>query len=119
MSTRLFVAGIPFEVKDQELQDFFAKVGNVTSAKVITDRYSGRSKGFGFVEMASAEEAEKAVNELNGADFGGRQIIVKEAYPMKDRNEGGGGYQGGGHGGGRGGDNRGGDRGGDRYDRNQ
>jgi RNA recognition motif-containing protein len=95
MSTRLFVAGIPFAVKDQELQDFFAKVGTVTSAKVITDRYSGRSKGFGFVEMATAEEAEKAVAELNGVDFGGRQIIVKEAYPMKDRNEGG--HQGGGH----------------------
>lgn len=97
MSTRLFVAGIPFSAKDQELQDFFAKVGSVASAKVITDRYSGRSKGFGFVEMASEADAEKAVAELNGADFGGRQIIVKEAYPMKDRNEGGGGHHGGGH----------------------
>ena len=108
MSTRLFVAGIPFAVKDQELQEYFAKVGNVTSAKVITDRYSGRSKGFGFVEMATAEEAEKAVAELNGSDFGARQIIVKEAYPMKDRSEGG--YQGGGH---RGGDDR---RNNDQYD---
>lgn len=97
MSTRLFVAGIPFAVKDQELQDFFAKVGQVASAKVITDRYSGRSKGFGFVEMASEADAEKAIAELNSADFGGRQIIVKEAYPMKDRNENGGGHHGGGH----------------------
>ncbi len=94
MSTRLFVAGIPFSVNDQQLQEFFAAAGNVSSAKVITDRYSGRSKGFGFVEMSTPEEAEKAVNELNGADFGGRQIIVKEAYPMKDRPQGGngGGY---------------------------
>ena len=87
MSTRLFVAGLPYEVKDDELQEYFAKVGNVTSAKVITDRFSGRSKGFGFVEMATAEEAEKAVAELNDSSMGGRQIIVKEAYPMKERTD--------------------------------
>ncbi len=101
MGTRLFVAGLPYEVKDDQLQEYFAKVGQVTSAKVISDRYSGRSKGFGFVEMSTPEEAQKAVDELNGTTFISRQIIVKEAYPMKDRNDngGGGGYQGGGHGG--------------------
>lgn len=100
MSTRLFVAGLPYEVKDDQLQEYFAKVGQVTSAKVITDRYSGRSKGFGFVEMSTEEEAKKAIDELNGTTFISRQIIVKEAYPMKDR----GNFD-------RGGDNRGNDQG--------
>ncbi|OGH12503.1 MAG: hypothetical protein A2776_00430 [Candidatus Levybacteria bacterium RIFCSPHIGHO2_01_FULL_40_10] len=87
MGTRLFVAGLPYEVKDDQLQDYFAKVGQVTSAKVITDRYTGRSKGFGFVEMSTPEEAQKAIDELNGTTFISRQIIVKEAYPMKDRGD--------------------------------
>ncbi|HVT01241.1 MAG TPA: RNA-binding protein [Patescibacteria group bacterium] len=90
-STRLFVAGIPYETKDDQLAAHFAPAGQVTSAKVITDRYSGRSKGFGFVEMATAEEAAKAVETLNGSTLGGRQLVVKEAYPMKDRNDNGGG----------------------------
>lgn len=85
MSTRLFVAGLPYEVKDDQLQEYFAKVGAVASAKVITDRFSGRSKGFGFVEMANEADAAKAIEELNGTTFISRQIIVKEAYPMKDR----------------------------------
>src|SRR3989344_9159698 len=106
MGTRLFVAGLPYEVKDDELQAYFAAVGQVTSAKVITDRYSGRSKGFGFVEMATPEDAQKAVDQLNGTTFISRQIIVKEAYPMKDRTDDN-------RGGGRGDDNRG---GGDRRD---
>ena len=102
MGTRLFVAGLPYEVKDDQLQEYFAKVGQVTSAKVISDRYSGRSKGFGFVEMATADEAQKAIAELNDTDMGGRKIIVKEAYPMKERsaddygNRGGGDSRGGG-----------------------
>ncbi|HVZ67233.1 MAG TPA: RNA-binding protein [Patescibacteria group bacterium] len=93
MSTRLFVAGIPYETKDDELAAHFATAGQVTSAKVITDRYSGRSKGFGFVEMASEADAAKAIETLNGSTLGGRQLVVKEAYPMKDRNENGGGGQ--------------------------
>lgn len=87
MSTRLFVAGLPYEVTDDQLQEYFAKVGSVASAKVITDRNTGRSKGFGFVEMASEEEAQKAIDELNGTTFISREIIVKEAYPMKDRGD--------------------------------
>jgi RNA recognition motif-containing protein len=118
MGKKLFVGNLPFTATDETLQQMFAQAGNVQSAKVITDRASGRSKGFGFVEMSSDEEASTAVSRLNGADFGGRAMTVAEARPETPREGGGGGRgdRGGrGGGGGYGGGGRG-DRGGrDRY----
>jgi len=83
MSNKLYVGGLPYETTEDELKDFFAQAGTVSSATVITDRASGRSKGFGFVEMSSDEEAKKAIEMFNGKDFGGRNITVDEARPMK------------------------------------
>ncbi len=85
MATKLFVGSIAYSVNDSQLQDFFASVGTVVSAKVIMDRDSGRSKGFGFVEMSSDEEAAQAVKELNGKDLGGRALVVNEARPREER----------------------------------
>ena len=120
MATNLFVGGLAYKVTDDELKDFFATVGTVTSAKVIVDKYSNQSKGFGFVEMSTDEEAKKAVDELNGKELEGRPIAVSEARPREERkpsyndNRGGGGFGSGGFGGGGGRDqNRGG--GGRRY----
>lgn len=127
MSTKLFVGGLAWATTDESLQQFFAQNGTVTSAVVIKDKFTGRSKGFGFVEYATAEEAQAAIQALNGQTLDGRQIIVNEARPMEPRDNrsgggrsfgGGGGYRGGGGGGGRGGyrggggGGRGGDRGG-------
>jgi RNA recognition motif-containing protein len=84
MSNKLFVGGIPYAVRDEELADFFSKVGTVNSARVIVDKMTGRSRGFGFVEMASDEEAQKAIAELNDADMSGRKIVVNIAQPMRD-----------------------------------
>ena len=84
MAKRLFVGGLPWSIGDAELQALFAKYGAVTYAKVITDKYSGKSKGFGFVELDD-KEAEKAIKELNGSDMEGRKITVNEARPMEDR----------------------------------
>lgn len=83
MSNKLFVAGLPYSVTDAQLQDFFAKVGNVLSAKVIIDKYTGQSKGFGFVEMSTEEEAKKAMAELNNTPLENRTIVVKEAIPQE------------------------------------
>ncbi|HET9850562.1 MAG TPA: RNA-binding protein [Candidatus Saccharimonadales bacterium] len=85
MAIKLFVGGLPYAVNDDGLADFFAQVGTVESAKVIMDRFSGRSKGFGFVEMSSDEEAQKAIKELNGKEMDGRSIVVNEARPREDR----------------------------------
>lgn len=85
MSTKLFIGSLSYDTTDQSLSDFFSQAGKVVSAKVITDRYSGRSKGFGFVEMSSDAEAEKAKQELNGKELDGRAIIVNEARPQEDR----------------------------------
>ena len=85
MAKKLFVGGIPYAVRDEELKEFFAQAGSVSSAQVIMDKFSGRSKGFGFVEMSSDEEAEKAVATLNGASMGGRTIVVSEARPREER----------------------------------
>lgn len=109
------MGGLPFQTDDSQLAQMFSTYGEVASAKVITDRDSGRSKGFGFVEMNDDEAAKKAIEELNQAELGGRTITVNEARPMEQRSGGGGGGRGGyGGGGGRGGGGRGGDRGGDR-----
>src|SRR5689334_15734799 len=105
MATKLFVGSLAWATTDDSLSSFFSQVGTVTSARVITDRATGRSKGFGFVEMSSDDEAQKAIAELNGKDLDGRAIVVNEARPMepRDNNRGGfgGGRPSGGFGGGR------------------
>lgn len=85
MAKRLFVGSLPWSTTDQELQEFFAPAGQVVSATVITDRMSGRSRGFGFVEFATDEEAAKAVEMFNGKELGGRAIVVNEARENRDR----------------------------------
>jgi len=85
MSKKLFVGNLPFSVADQELSDLFSKVGTVVSATVIVDKYNNRSKGFGFVEMSTEEEAQKAIDTLNDQDVEGRNITVSEARPLEDR----------------------------------
>ena len=111
---RLFVAGIPFAFNDQALGDLFTKFGTVVSASVITDRETGRSKGFGFVEMGTPEEASAAIEGLNDSEVEGRKIVVNVARPREERprdNYRGGGFGGGRSRGGFGGDrNRGGNR---------
>ncbi len=112
----IFVGSLPFSLEEAELKGFFEEYGEVTSARIITDKFSGRSKGFGFIEMPNAEEAQKAIEELNGAEVDGRTIVVNESIEKpKDGTRrpsggGGGGFNRGGGGGG--GFNRGGDRGG-------
>jgi cold-inducible RNA-binding protein len=108
MSMKLYVGNLSFQSSSQDLEDLFAGIGAVESATVVEDRETGRSRGFGFVEMANQEDGEKAIAELNGTDFNGREIKVNEAKPREDR--GGGGYGGGGNRGGGygGGGNRGG-----------
>lgn len=107
MAKKLYVGGLPYSTSEDELRDAFAQSGSVTSATIIMDRMSGRSKGFGFVEMSTDEDAQKAIDMWNGKDFGGRTLTVNEARPMEERPRGGGGgYRGngGGYGGSRGGD---------------
>ncbi len=99
---KLYVGGLPYSVTDGTLQELFAAHGTVESSAVIMDRMSGRSKGFGFVEMSSQEEAQAAMDKLNGTDLESRNITVNEAKPRQPRSDGGGGggYGGGGGGGG-------------------
>lgn len=85
MATNLFVGSLSWNVTDDQLKDFFAAAGTVVSAKVIADRESGRSKGFGFVEMGSDDEAKKAIDELNGKELDGRAINVSAARPREER----------------------------------
>jgi RNA recognition motif-containing protein len=104
MATKLFVGSLSWGVNDDQLSEFFSSVGTVASAKVIVDHDSGRSKGFGFVEMSNDEEAKAAVEKLNNAELDGRSITVSEARPREERprnnNYGGGGDRGGNRGGG-------------------
>ena len=105
MGNKLYVGNLPYSVRDEDLQQSFGQFGGVTSAKVMMERDTGRSKGFGFVEMASDAEAQAAINGMNGQPLGGRSIVVNEARPMEARPPrtggfGGGGYGGGGSGGG-------------------
>ncbi len=105
----IYVGSLSFDVTEGELKELFAPFGQVTEVRMIMDKFSGKSKGFGFVEMPSKEEAEKAINELNGKDMKGRAMTVNEAKPKTDR---GGGRRGGyGGGGGRGGSGGGRERG--------
>ena len=103
-SNKLYVGGLPYSVTEDSLEELFSAHGTVESAKVITDRMTGRSRGFGFVEMSSQEEAQAAIDKLNGTDLEGRSLTVNEAKPREPRSGGGGG--GGDHGGGGGGRNR-------------
>jgi RNA recognition motif-containing protein len=100
---KLYVGGLPYSISDTQLEQLFAEHGAVESARVITDRMTGRSKGFGFVEMSSQAEAQAAIDKLNGTDLEGRSLTVNEAKPQAPR-DGGGGR--GGYGGGGGGRNR-------------
>ena len=107
MSKKLYVGGLSYSTTDDSLKQHFSQAGTVESATVITDRMTGRSKGFGFVEMSTDEEAQKAIEMFNGQEFEGRTITVSEARPKEDRPRGGGG----------GGYNRGGGQGGFRQNR--
>ena len=89
LAKRLYVGGLPYETTDDELKELFSEAGTVESAKVVTDRYSGRSRGFGFVEMTNDDEATKAIESMNGKQIGERTITVNEAKPMGERREGG------------------------------
>ena len=102
-SNKLYVGGLPYSITDDRLQEIFSPHGAVESARVITDRMTGRSRGFGFVEMSSQTEAEEAIQKLNGSDLDGRSLTVNEAKPQQPRSGGGGGGGGGGYGGGGGG----------------
>ncbi len=123
MGNKLYVGNLPYSVRDNDLEQAFSQFGAVTSAKVMMERDTGRSKGFGFVEMGSDAEAQAAINGMNGQPLGGRSVVVNEARPMEPRppRSGGGGYgggggggYGGGGGGGYGGSRRDGDAGGGR-----
>lgn len=85
MATSLFVGNLPYSYDTAKLGDLFAQAGTVVSAKIISDKYSGRSRGFGFVEMASDEETKKAIELLNGKDVDGRPLVVNESRPREDR----------------------------------
>ena len=91
MSSKLYVGNLPFEINDDELQELFSAHGAVASAKVITDRETGRARGFGFVEMEQEGDAQKAIQSLDGQDFKGRNLKVNVAKPREDRSGGGGG----------------------------
>ena len=105
MAKKLYVGSLSYSTTDDQLKQHFSQAGTVESATVITDKMSGRSKGFGFVEMSTDEEAQKAVEMFNGQELDGRTIVVNEARPMQPRapRQGGFGGRGGGYGGGRGG----------------
>ncbi len=98
MGSKIYVGGLPYSATEQELSDLFGRHGSVASARIITDKFTGQSRGFGFVEMSSDAEAQAAVAALNGAEMGGRTLTVNEARPLEPRT-GGGGFGGGGRGG--------------------
>ena len=125
---KLYIGNLPFSATDDQLHEWFSQIGVTPSGvNLIRDRFTGQSRGFAFVEVSSDEDADRAINSLNGQNFGGRNLVVNEARPQAERAGGGGGGRGGsggggGYGGGRGGHGgggggRGGDRGGDRGDR--
>ena len=101
MGKKLYVGNLSYEVSSSDLEQLLSPHGTVQSAEVINDRMTGRSKGFGFVEMGSDSEAQAAIEALNGQEHGGRTLTVSEAKPRESRSGGGGGYGGGGGGGGR------------------
>ena len=115
MGNKLYVGNLPYSVRDGDLEQSFGQFGTVTSAKVMMERDTGRSKGFGFVEMGSDAEAQAAINGMNGQPLGGRSLVVNEARPMEPRPPRSGGGGGGGYGGGGGGGYGGGRDGGGGY----
>ena len=119
MANKLFVGGLSWDTTEDSLRTLFSTIGTIASVAIITDKFSGRSRGFGFVEMANPDDAQKAIAELNGKQLDGRTIVVNEAKPMPQRDDRGFGGRGGGGGGGRGDRGRGGfDRRDDRGGRN-
>jgi cold-inducible RNA-binding protein len=104
MGTRLYVGNLPFNTMEGELQDLFSQAGKVLNCNVITDKFTGKSRGFAFVEMATQDDAQKAINTFNGKEHSGRTLTVNEARPREDRprRDDEGGFGGGGGGGGRG-----------------
>jgi RNA recognition motif-containing protein len=96
MGMKLYVGNLSFEASESDLRDLFAQAGQVESAKIITDMYTSRSRGFGFVEMANRDEGQKAIDQFNGKELKGRPIVVNEAKPQERRPGGGGGGGGGG-----------------------
>ncbi len=119
---KLYIGNLPFSATEEQLNEWFSQIGVTPSAvNLIRDRFTGQSRGFAFVEVTNDEDADRAVNSLNGQNFGGRNLVVNEARPQAERGGGGGGGRGGGYGGGRGGHGGGGGggggRGGDRGDR--
>lgn len=113
MSMKLYVGNLSFNTSTQELEQIFGEIGTVESTNIIEDRDTGRSRGFGFVEMSSKEEGQNAIEQLNGKEVDGRELTVNEAKPRENRSGGGGGR--GGYGGGGGGNRRGGGGGGGGY----
>ncbi len=117
----IYVGNLPYTLSEGELEEAFGAFGQVTSARIINDKFTGRSKGFGFVEMANDAEARAAIEKLNNTEFGGRTIVANEARPREEKAPGDRPFRGGGDRGGdrpfRGGGDRGGDRGGRRDDR--
>ena len=111
MAKKLYVGNLPYSVTEEQLREMFSQVGEISDAAVVTDRYTGQSKGFAFVEMVSDEAAQAAIDKFDGQDMDGRAMVVNEARPREDRS-GGGGRSGGGYGGGGG---RGGGGGGGGY----
>jgi cold-inducible RNA-binding protein len=101
MSKKLYVGNLPFSVTQEQLKEMFSSYGEITEATLVIDKYSNRSRGFGFVTLADDAAADKAIAEMNGKDVEGRPLKVSEAKPMEERRGGGGGGYGGGHGGGR------------------
>ena len=91
MGNKLYIGGLPYSVTEGRLQELFAAHGTVQSANVISDKFTGQSRGFGFVEMSSSDEAQKAISALNGTQFDGRTLVVNEAKPMAKRDNDGGG----------------------------
>ena len=112
MGNKLYVGNLPYSFNDSDMEQAFSQFGTVASAKVMMERDTGRSKGFGFVEMGSDAEAQAAINGMNGQPLGGRSVVVNEARPMESRPPRSGGYGGGGGGGRREGGGGGGGRGG-------
>ncbi|MGE0470026.1 MAG: putative RNA-binding protein RbpF [Candidatus Nitrospira kreftii] len=100
MGSKIYVGGLPYSATEQQLSDLFAAHGAVASARIITDKFTGQSRGFGFVEMSSDAEAQAAITALNGSEMGGRTLTVNEARPQEPRTGGGGGGRGGFGGGG-------------------
>lgn len=122
MGNKLYVGNLSFRVTSEDLQEHFAAAGAVQSANVVMDRETGRSRGFGFVEMADDDAATAAIAQFNGTDYDGRNLVVNEARPREDSRGGGGGYGGGGggrRGGGGGGGGYGGGGGGGRFEGNR